>query len=62
MKGCDKLIDTTKVTVDEKSHVDDIILNTGGAIVFYGLLSIPIIKRVIHRIFLLEKMNKKEVA
>ena len=49
------------LTTSGSCDIDDIILNASGAIVFYGIVSIPIIKRVMRKIFLLEK-NKKEVA
>ena len=49
------------ITTSGSCDIDDIILNASGAILFYGILNIPIIKRIIYKIFLLENIRKKEL-
>lgn len=44
--------------------IDDVILNTAGAMIMYGLLKLPEVKKLIHNIFFLEKnkLNYKKLA
>lgn len=49
------------ITTSGSCDIDDIILNGSGAIIFYGILNIPIIKRIIYKIFLGENIRKKEL-
>ena len=43
------------ITTSGTCDIDDVILNAGGAILFFGFLNIPIIKKIIYKIFLREK-------
>lgn len=43
------------ITTSGTCDIDDVILNSCGAILLYGLLNIPIIKRIIYKVFLKEK-------
>ena len=49
------------ITTSGSCDIDDIILNASGAILFFGILNIPIIKRIIYKIFLREDIRKKEL-
>lgn len=42
------------ITTSGSCDIDDIILNTSGALILYGILNIKIIKKIIYKIFLKE--------
>lgn len=44
------------LTTSGSCDIDDVILNAGGAILFFLILNIPIIKRTIYKIFLRENL------
>lgn len=43
------------ITTSGTCDIDDVILNAGGAILFFGILNIPIIKKAIYKVFLREE-------
>lgn len=46
------------ITTSGSCDIDDIILNSTGAILFYLILNISIIKRIIYKVFLKEDLKK----
>jgi len=48
------------ITTSGTCDIDDVILNASGAILLYGILNIPFIKRIIYKIFLKEEIKKSE--
>ena len=48
------------ITTSGTCDIDDVILNASGAILLYGIFNIPIIKRIIYKIFLREDIKKSE--
>ena len=47
------------ITTSGTCDIDDVILNAGGAILFFGILNIPIIKKIIYKIFLGETEEER---
>jgi glycopeptide antibiotics resistance protein len=47
------------ITTSGSCDIDDVILNASGAILFFGILNIPIIKKIIYKIFLRENINSE---
>lgn len=45
------------ITTSGSCDVDDVILNAGGAILFFGITNIPIIKKILYNVFLGKEKN-----
>lgn len=48
------------ITTSGSCDIDDVILNASGAIMFFGILNIPVIKKVVYKIFIKEEINKND--